>query len=92
MDLKTRLKQLLVTELQLEDLDPASIPDDAPLFGDPQNPANEHGLGLDSLDAVEVVVLLQKHFQVEIKDMEEGRVALQNIESLARFIAERQAA
>lgn len=91
MSLKERLKQLLVEELQLEDLNPADIPDDAPLFGDPQNPDQE-GLGLDSLDAVEVVVIVQKHFQVEIKDMQEGQKALQSIDSLARFIEERQGA
>lgn len=89
MSLKEQLKTLLVQELQLEDVDPASIPDDAPLFGDPQNPDQE-GLGLDSLDAVEVVVIIQKNFQVEIKDMQEGQEALQSINSLAAFIEERK--
>jgi len=89
MSLKQQLKSLLVQELQLEDIDPASIPDNAPLFGDPQNPEQD-GLGLDSLDAVEVVVIIQKHFQVEIKDMQEGQKALQSIDSLAAFIEERR--
>ncbi len=91
MSLKEQLKTLLVEELQLEDVDPASIPDDAPLFGDPQNPDQE-GLGLDSLDAVEVVVLIQKHYQVEIKNMEEGQQALQSINSLAQFIEDHKSA
>ena len=52
------------------------------LFGD--------GLGLDSLDAVELVVLVQKHFGVEIKNMEEGRPALQTITTLADFIEGRR--
>jgi len=78
MDLKTQLKQVLIEELNLEDLTPEEIEDDAPLFGD--------GLGLDSLDAVELVVVIQKHFGVEIKDMEEGRPALQSINSLVAFI------
>lgn len=91
MQLKQQLKDLLVRELQLEDVDPQAIPDDAPLFGDPQNP-DQKGLGLDSLDAVEVVVIVQKHFQVEIKDMQEGQKALQSINSLAQFIEERRSA
>lgn len=88
MSLHDELKELLVRELQLEDIDPTAIPNDAPLFGDPD--ADDEGLGLDSLDAVEVVVLVQKHFGVEIKDMEEGQKALQSIDSLAAFITERK--
>jgi len=78
MSIKEKLKKMLVEELNLEDVSPEDIDDDAPLFGD--------GLGLDSLDAVELVVLIQKHFGVEIKDMEEGRPALQSVNSLAAFI------
>ena len=76
------LKKIIIKELFLEDVTPEEIDDDAPLFGE--------GLGLDSLDAVELVVIIQKHFNVEIKDMDEGRVAFESINSLASFIGERQ--
>jgi acyl carrier protein len=82
MEIKEKLKQVLIEELNLEDFEPDEIEDDAPLFGD--------GLGLDSLDAVELVVVIQKHFGVEIKDMEEGRPALQSINTLAAYIEEKQ--
>lgn len=76
------LKKIIIRELFLEDITPAEIDDNASLFGE--------GLGLDSLDAVELVVIIQKHFNVEIKDMDEGRAAFESINSLASFIRERQ--
>jgi len=78
LPLEAELKSMLVAELKLEDVDPAAINDEDPLFGE--------GLGLDSLDAVELVVLLQKHYQIEIKDMDEGRKAFASIKSLADFV------
>ncbi|ABA89887.1 acyl carrier protein [Syntrophotalea carbinolica DSM 2380] len=82
MSLKEELKQAIVADLNLEDMTPEEIEDDEPLFGE--------GLGLDSLDAVELVVLLQKHFGVEVKDMEEGREAFVSIDALAAFIEQRR--
>lgn len=81
MTVKEKLKKIIVEELNLEEIQPEDIEDDAPLFGD--------GLGLDSLDVVELVVLLEKHFGVEVKNLDEGRDAFQSINALAAFIEER---
>jgi len=78
MDTKTRLKQILAEELNLPDLNRVDFNDDAPLFGD--------SLGLDSLDAVELVIVIKKHFGVEIADMEESKKAFASINALAAHI------
>jgi len=80
MDIKEKLKKVVVEDLNLEEITPDEIDDDAPLFGE--------GLGLDSLDAVELVVVVKRHFSVEIKDMTEGREAFASINALAKFIEE----
>jgi acyl carrier protein len=81
MTIKEQLKKIIVEELNLEEIDPQEIEDAAPLFGE--------GLGLDSLDAVEIVVLLEKHFGVVVKDLDEGKAAFQSINTLAAYIEER---
>jgi acyl carrier protein len=64
--------------LKLEDLDPEEIKTDEPLFGD--------GLGLDSLDALELVVAIEKNFNVVIENEDQGKEAFVSLGSLARYI------
>ncbi|MCP4666668.1 MAG: acyl carrier protein [Deltaproteobacteria bacterium] len=82
MMIREKLKKMIVEEMRVEDVTTDDIEDDAPLFGE--------GLGLDSLDAVELVVLVKIRFGVEIRSVEEGRAAFQSINTLAAFIEERQ--
>jgi acyl carrier protein len=79
-ELRRELKELLVVNLALEDMTPEEIKDDEILFGE--------GIGLDSLDAVEIVVLLQRNYGLEIVDEEQAREILQSIDTLARWVHE----
>lgn len=79
-DLKYELKKQIIEELNLEDIKPEDIQDDAPLFGD--------GLGLDSIDALELVVLMEKYHGVKITDEEAGKKVLASINTMAEFIVE----
>lgn len=81
-ELKQQIKDMIVRDLKLQGVEANDIKDDDPLF--------EEGLGLDSLDAVELVVLVQKHFGVQIEDMDEGQAAFRSVNSLAQFIDERR--
>jgi acyl carrier protein len=81
-ELKAQIREMIVRDLKLQGVKPEEIKDDAPLF--------EEGLGLDSLDAVELVVLVQKHFDVQIEDMDEGQAAFKSVQTLAEFIDARR--
>jgi len=77
-DLVLELKELIINTLKLEDIGPGDIEDDAPLFGD--------GLGLDSIDALELVVALEKTYNVFIPDSEVGKKVFRSVDALAEFV------
>jgi acyl carrier protein len=76
------LKEKIIESLRLQDVSPQQIEDEGPLFGT--------GLGLDSIDALELVVMLEKHYGIVIKDIEEGRPAFRSVRTLAAFIEAKQ--
>lgn len=78
-DLALELKQLIIEALFLEDLAPGDIDDDAPLFGE--------GLGLDSIDALELGLAIKNRYRVTIDaESEETRKHFSSVSSLVRFI------
>ena len=76
--LKQELKENIIEQLNLEDLSVADIADDEPLFGD--------GLGLDSIDALELIVILDKNYGIKLTDPKEGKEIFKSIDVLAIYI------
>lgn len=82
--LELEIKQLIISSLSLEDVAPADIDAAAPLFGD--------GLGLDSIDALELGLALQKRYGVTLSaDSQETRQHFASVDALARFVSAQQA-
>ena len=77
--LTSEIKALLVSELNLSGKDPHAIADDAPLFG-------EGGLGLDSLDALQIAMLVEERFGVRVPEGDEARPIFRSVSTLAEFI------
>ncbi len=78
--LKLRLKTMILTECDIDDLHPEEVADDVPLF------SNQSGLGLDSLDALQISMGLQNQFATRLVDSKEFRRRVTNINALADFI------
>lgn len=80
MELKEELKAKIIEVLNLEDVTPSDIQDDDTLFGG--------GLGLDSIDALELIVLLDKEYGIKLADPKKGKEIFQSINSMANYITE----
>ena len=78
-DLKETLKKQIIEALSLEEMTPEDITDDGALFGD--------GLGLDSIDALELIVLMEKHYGIRLNNPVEGKAILTSVNSMADYIA-----
>ncbi len=78
--LKRELKEHMISYLNLTDLTPEEIGDEDPLFVE--------GLGLDSIDAIELTVMLQREYGVKIKNAKNGKDILSNVESMADYLLE----
>ena len=83
MDLKKEIKEKLIDRLNLVDLTPDDIVNDAPLFGE--------GLGLDSIDALEIIVMLDNDYGIRLANPDEGKQIFYSIDSLAGYIEKHRA-
>mgnify|MGYP001545086552 CR=1 FL=1 len=79
-NLKLELKEKIIENLNLEDVEISDIADDDSLFGD--------GLGLDSIDALELIVMLDKDYGIRLSDPKKGREIFESIEVMAKYIEE----
>ena len=77
-DLVLDLKKKIIEALNLEDMTPDDIPTDAPLFGE--------GLGLDSIDALELIVMLEKNYGIKFANPSEGKTILTSVATIAEYI------
>ncbi len=77
-ELKENLKRQIVEQLNLKDIKPEDIGDDQPLFVE--------GLGLDSIDALELIVLLQQHYGIRLTKAEEGPAVFRSVNTMAEYI------
>ncbi len=77
-ELMLQLKKEIIEVLNLEDVTPEDIADDAPLFGD--------GLGLDSIDALELIVLMEKNYGIKLENPSQGKEIFKSVRTMAEYI------
>ncbi len=79
-ELISQLKENIIEVLNLEEMSPNDIDNDAPLFGE--------GLGLDSIDALELIVMMEKEYGIKLKNPAEGKEIFKSINVMAHYIDE----
>ena len=79
-DLKLELKEKIIDILSLEDIEISEIGDDDSLFGD--------GLGLDSIDVLELIVMLDKDYGIKLSDPKQGKIIFDSVGTMAKYIVE----
>jgi acyl carrier protein len=80
-ELVLELKQRIIEALNLEEMTPDDIDTDAPLFG-------EDGLGLDSIDALELIVLMEKRYGIKLASPAEGKAIFKSVRTIAEYVNE----
>lgn len=78
-ELILELKNKIIEVLNLEDMTPADIETDAPLFGE--------GLGLDSIDALELIVLMEREYGIKLSNPAEGKAIFRSVGSIADYVS-----
>ncbi len=84
-DLKLEIKKLIMTTLAIEDVNPDDVDDEKPLFG------GDNALTLDSVDAIEIIMAIQRNYGIRIADQNLAREVVRSINSIAQFITDQRA-
>lgn len=83
-ELKLEIKELIMRTLAITDIDPNDVDDEKPLFG------GDNPLTLDSVDAIEIIMAIQRNYGIRVTDQSHARQVISSINSIARFIAGQQ--
>jgi len=84
-ELKLEIKKLIMNTLGINDIKPEDVDDEKPLFG------SNNALTLDSVDAIEIIMAIQRTYGIRIADQNLARQVISSVDSIARFISEQQA-
>jgi acyl carrier protein len=83
-EMKLEIKKMIMETLNITDVDPAAVDDEIPLFG------SDNALTLDSVDAIEIIMALQRNYGIRIDDQSMARHVIRSVNSIAEFILAEQ--